>query len=160
MKIINFTIIKKVITMIIQEQLITAENWSKLSIDNLKKIVIDFGKIDTNLRSDFSSDAKCAYVELLILLDDKIKFLTDLHQTVDCICKNGKLYDAQSKSRINCIVENSVSDIEESINVCKDILDSPPELLQQELCRGCSKLVSTQQTFQNNRENLHFFILA
>ena len=135
----------------IEQSIDELKRWTEAKIHDLKKFVKKFGDIDLSLKCNFSSSAKKAYIEILIMLDDKIKYLTDLRGAID------KVYIPNQKTNINEIFANSVDDIENTIDICSKIVNSPPHLLQENLCMYYIELISSQQVFKENRENLYFF---
>lgn len=127
--------------MIIHQQLINVEDWNRTSIDRLKSIVLEFSNVDTSIKETFSSSAKRAYVEILIMLDEKIKYLTDLDKATAIV--DNTTYTLEAKDRANAIVAESVDDIENTIDICNKILNSPLHLLQENLCEFYKELLSS-----------------
>ena len=135
----------------IEQSIDELKRWTEAKIHDLKKFVKKFGDIDLSLKCNFSSSAKKAYIEILIILDDKVKYLADLRDAID------KVSTPNQKTSINEIFANSVDDIEKTIDICTKIVNSPPHLLQENLCMYYIELISSQQVFKKNREKLYFF---
>ena len=74
---IYFLIIIKSDKMDIEQSIDELKRWTEAKIHDLKKFVKKFGDIDLSLKCNFSSSAKKAYIEILIMLDDKVKYLAD-----------------------------------------------------------------------------------
>lgn len=141
----------------IQKTFRDTKQWSRATSYDLKELLNKFGDIDSSLKKNFSSNAKRAYVEILIMLDDNIKYLLDLGQLIEKL--SNIALTLEEEISINEIIAKSIEDVENSVDICDKILNSSPILLQDNLCMYYKQLTYSQQTFKENRENLYFFLL-